>query len=236
MIKIDVTYLAVEKDNAVHERESAFWLSRGASVVKVTSMTKAIKEAMKNKFLYIGINASNINYKPQLPILREATNDPIFISTTTYSMQEQGLAISLGADLFGQISENPHENYDTVMANIHGLEERSKRQLIDSNLFPYANILLVPEHHKVFVDDIEVELTKIEFDLLHFFMENCGHVLSPVQLYDHVWKSEHIESVDDVVRSAIKRLRRKISGHDNSDIHIENVKDVGYRLPEILER
>ena len=179
-------YLAIEKDDDVHERESKFWLSRGVSTVRVTSMTEGIKQAMKTRFLYIGINASNINYKPQLPLLREATNDLIFISTMTYTMQEQGISIALGADLFGQISENPHENYDTVMANIHGLEERLKREKTDSDLFPYSNILLAPGHHKVFIDDVEVAFTKIEFDLLHYLMENCGLVLSSEQIHDHL--------------------------------------------------
>ena len=46
-----------------------------------------------------------------LKLLREVTPDPIFISTTTYTMQEQAIALNNGADLYGQISENPSENY-----------------------------------------------------------------------------------------------------------------------------
>ena len=73
-------------------------------------MTEGIEEAMKNQFLYIGINGDNINFKPQLPLLREATNAPIFIATTGCAMQKQAEAVNPGADLYGQIGENPDDN------------------------------------------------------------------------------------------------------------------------------
>ena len=226
-------YLAIEKDDAIHERESAFWLSRGIASLRVSSMTEGIKEAMKNQFLYIGINGDNINFKPQLPLLRETTNDPIFIATTAYTMQKQAEAVNLGADLYGQIGENPDDNYATVMANIHALHERAKRRKPHAKLIPYGNILVAPKHRQVFVIDKEVELTKIDFDLLCLFMNNRGVIMTPEQIYNRVWKNERAESVDDVVKSAIKRLRKKISGHDteNGSGFIENIRDVGYRLP-----
>jgi len=229
-------YLAIEKDEKIHERESQFWLSRNVSSIRVTSMTDGINEVMDKQFLYIGINAANINYQPQLPILREATNDPIFISTTTYTMQEQGVAISLGADLFGQLSDNPNDNFNTVMANINALNERSKKRKPPVKLLLYGNILMEPAYHQVFVDDTEIELTKIEFDLLRYFIVNRGIVLSFERIYSHVWGNDRAEYVDEAVRSAIKRLRKKIGGQDTDNSIIENVRDVGFKLPVKFER
>jgi len=234
------TYLAIEKDDVVHERESAFWLSRGIDSVRVKSMTEAIEEAMKQPFLYIGINAGNINYKPQLPHLRESTNDPVFIATLNYSPLEQGEAVSLGADLFGQLSDNPAENYSVVMDNINALQERAKRRKSPPKLIPYGNILAALKKREVFVADKEIEMTKIDFDLLWFFLNNRGTVLTPEQIYNRVWKNEKAESIDDVVKSAIKRLRKKLNGHDaesgNGNIFIANVRDVGYKLPVRYEK
>ena len=193
-------------------------------------MTDAIKEAMKKEFLYIGINAANINYKPQLPLLREITNDPIFISTTTYTMQEQSLAVSLGADLFGQISENPNDNYDAVMANIKALQERAKRRKPNTRIIAYKNILISPKHHRVFVNDKEIELTKQDFNLLYYFLSNRGVVLSNEQIYNRVWKNERAESVDHVVKSAMARLRKKIDDKDCKTSFITNIWGVGYKI------
>jgi len=231
-----VSYLAIEKDVAVHERESRFWLSRNVSSVIASSMSEGIEAAMKNRFLYIGINAANINYQPQLPLLRDATNDPIFISTTTYTMQEQGVAVRLGADLFGQISENPEDNYGVVMDNINALRERSARQKPPPNLIPYGNILLSHTHRQVFVDDAEVELSKLEFDMFYFFLNHRGHALSFKQIYHHVWGDAYDESVTASVKSVISRLRKKIDGQDADNSFIESIWGVGYRLPVIYNR
>jgi DNA-binding response OmpR family regulator len=233
---MSIKYLAIEKDEKFHEQESTFWLSRGVDSIRVSSMTEGIKEAMKQPFLYIGINAANINYKPQLPLLREATNDPIFISTTTYTMQEQGEAISLGADLFGQIGENPNDNFATVMANIEGLRERSKRRKSSVKLISYGDILVAPKHRQVFLMDKEVVLTKTDFDLLCFFINNRGLALTPEQLYNCVWKNERADTIEAVVKSAIGRLRKKIDGNENEISFIENVWGVGYRLPSHFEK
>lgn len=229
-------YLAIEKNDTIHERESQFWLSRNVSSVRVTSMCAGIEKAANNQFLYIGINATNINYQPELPILRALTNDPIFISTTTYTMQEQGTAVSLGADLFGQISNDPNDNFDTVMKNINGLHERAKRRKPPVKLLFYGNILIYPAYHQVFVDDAEVELTKIDFDMLRYFITNRGLILSVEQIYSGVWGNERAEYVEEAVKSAIKRLRKKVGGQDAENVFIENVRDVGYRLPAKFER
>jgi two-component system response regulator VanR len=230
---LNLLYLAIEKDDNVHERESKFWLSRNVSSVRVSSMTEGIEAAIKQQFLYIGINADNINYKPQLPHLREATHDPIFIASSTYTMQEQGIAVRLGADLFGEAGETPNDNYDTVMANIDALQERIKRRKPSVKTIPYGNVLIAPKHRQVFVYDKEIELTRIDFDLLYYFMNNRGHVLSSEQIFSRLWKNERAEAVDDIVKSAIKRLRQKLNVQDTDNSFILNVWGQGYKLPVI---
>ena len=46
-------YLSIEKDIAVHERESKFWMSKNILSVHVTSMIEGIEQAANNEFLFI---------------------------------------------------------------------------------------------------------------------------------------------------------------------------------------
>ena len=95
---------------------------------------------------------------------------------------------------------------------------------------------MYPAYHLVFVDDAEVELTKIDYDMLRYFIDNRGYVLSAEQIYGSVWGNERAEYIEEAVRSAIKRLRKKVGGQDSENVLIENVRDVGYRLPAKFER
>jgi len=226
---MDVKYLAIDDDISVHERESAFWLSRNISSIRVSSMSDGIKEVTREKFLYIGINADNITYMSLLRLMRDVTTAPILISTTNYTMQEQCKALSNGADLFGAISENPNDNYDAVMACINRLNERAKQPRPDIEIVTYHDILISPSHHRAFIKDDEIHLTKSEMDVLYYLTASRGQILSHEQLYSKISNNEHSELSSDNIYSTVKRLRKKIKDVSHID-YIKTIRDVGYRL------
>ena len=230
---MSMLYLAVEKDLTIHERESTFWLSHGVASIRVSSMIEAIELSCKMEFLYIGINASNIDYLPSLKLFREVTNDPIFISTDSYTMQEQTKAHRLGADLFGQISDTPSENYEAVMAKIENLAWRINNPKPFVNLVTYKNILLSEPYRLALVNDVEVNLTRIEFDLLYILASNRGRVFTFEQLYHQVWGNEFDKPVVKVIKNVVARLHKKIVDNDNDSEAriIENKWGVGYKCP-----
>ena len=228
---MDIKYLAIERDLTLHERESAFWKSRNISSIHVSAMCEGIKAAAREQFLYIGINANNIkNYMPMLKLLRGVTHAPIFVSTTTFTAQEQAEAVNNGADLFAPIGENPSRNYDSVMACINRLNERAKQPKPDVELVTYKDILIVPSHHRAFIMDEEMRLTKNEMDILYHLTVNRGKILSHEQLYERLTNTHenHQLSVDNIY-TTVKRLRKKIREVSQTD-YIETVRDVGYRL------
>ena len=225
---MNATYLAIENDISIHERESQFWKSCGVTSIRVTSMSEGITLAAKEQFLYIGINADNIHYKSSLRLLREVTNAPIFMATSNYTQQEHTAVTRLGADLYGLLSESPEDNYDAVMAHIEHLNYRAKIQKPNIKLTAYRNILLSEAHRLVLVNDKKIGLTKIDFAILHLLMENRGRVLSPVQIYRNVWINKSESSAEDAVKSAIKRIRKKLSVYDVDKSIIKNVRGLGY--------
>ena len=221
------TYLAIENDTALHKRESKFWLSKNIGSLRVSTMNEGIAQAIKRQFYYIGINASNVNYQPKLVHLREVTNAPILIATSTYTMQEQGKALSLGADLFGQISDNPNDNYNSVVAQVNRINERAKKPKPVTEIMISGEILMSRTRRQVYFGDEEVEMTRMDFDLLFFLMSNRGHVFSAEQLYHYLWDGDKSEAMTASVKAAITRIRKKLP---NPDL-IENVWGQGYRFP-----
>ena len=226
---MSLKYLAIDKDEKLHEKESEFWLSRNIPSIRVSSMSEGIEKAMTNNFLFIVINASNINYTPTLKILRNATNDPILIATNSYNMQEHGIARGLGADFFGEMSDNTEDNYKSVMATISSLSERINKSKPLLEIMSHGDLLLVKDYHKAFVKDIEIFLTKIEMKIFYLLMANHGCTLEHEQICKKIYDSEYTETSHSNLYSLIRRLRGKL--WDVSSInYIETVKDIGYRL------
>ena len=140
-------------------------------------MGRGIELAAKNDYYYIGINADNIDYLPSLGILREvAYSTPIFISTTLYSDERQAEALEHGADLFAPISKNPETNFRAITAKIDRMYDFAKKRKEPIELEYSHGILISKSHHKVFIDDKEIKLTRNDFDLLYYLMCNQGGI------------------------------------------------------------
>jgi DNA-binding response OmpR family regulator len=224
-----IKYLAIDKDKNVHEREMHQWKNLGVSPVRVDNMNEGIEKALENQFLYIAINADNVDYLPKLKILSDVTQAPILIGTSRFTSQDQITAINNGADFMGQFSD-AKDNVAAATAVINRTSERVGESKKPVNVKFHGNILLAPEYHSVFINENNISLTKMEFDILQCLISNRGRVLSEEQIYNYIWRDDYEESISDIIKSAIKRLRQKIDVERQSGSYIENVRGVGYRI------
>lgn len=92
----------------------------------------------------------------------------------------------------------------------------------------YRDLMLDLEAHRLQVNGKEVELTKLEFDLLCTLIENKSSVLSREFLLEHVWKSDDFFQ-DKTVNVAINRLKAKIDPTKEKE-YIKSIWGVGYTL------
>ncbi|AOO66116.1 response regulator transcription factor [Sulfurospirillum halorespirans] len=96
------------------------------------------------------------------------------------------------------------------------------------NTLSYRDLILDLEAHRLSVNDKDVELTKLEFDLLKTMIENKNAVLSREFLLEHVWKNDEFFQ-DKTVNVAINRLKQKIDPTKEKE-YIKSIWGVGYIL------
>jgi DNA-binding response OmpR family regulator len=92
----------------------------------------------------------------------------------------------------------------------------------------YKDILLDIKPRKVYVAKEEIDLTKLEFDLLKTLIENRNNVLNREFLLTHVWKDETYFQ-DKTVNVAVNRLKKKIDPTGEKE-YIKSVWGVGYTV------
>jgi DNA-binding response OmpR family regulator len=125
------------------------------------------------------------------------------------------------------------DDYLTKPYNIKELLLRIKAILArtipkQNSTLSYRDLVLDLEAHTLHVNAQEVELTKLEFDLLRTLIENKSSVLSREFLLEHVWKSDDFFQ-DKTVNVAINRLKAKIDPTKEKE-YIKSVWGVGYSL------
>lgn len=86
--------------------------------------------------------------------------------------------------------------------------------------------ILDVDARELVIDGVRVELTKLEFDLLRYLIENEGKAVSRDNLLDDVWGQTY-HGGSNVVDVAVRSLRQKIGTRPE---RIETVRGVGYRF------
>ncbi|WP_200763766.1 response regulator transcription factor [Nitrosophilus alvini] len=118
-------------------------------------------------------------------------------------------------------------NVNELILRIKALLKRANPQKY-SEVIQYRDLKLFPKSRKVFVEEREVDLTKLEFDLLFEFIKNRNIVLNREYLLEKVWGKDEVFQ-DKTVNVAIKRLKEKIDPQKTKN-YIESVRGVGYKL------
>ncbi len=98
----------------------------------------------------------------------------------------------------------------------------------NEGILSYRDMTLNLAARTVMIEDTPVELTKLEFDLLHALIINENVVLERDYLLEHVWGSDEVYQ-DRTVNVAINRLKEKIDPNKTKE-YIKTVRGVGYTL------
>lgn len=114
-----------------------------------------------------------------------------------------------------------------LILRVKALLRRTKK-LSSQGALLYRDIALNLASRTVMIDKREVELTKLEFDLLHALIVNQNVVLDRDFLLENVWGGDEVYQ-DRTVNVAINRLKEKIDPDKNKE-YIKTVRGVGYTL------
>lgn len=119
-----------------------------------------------------------------------------------------------------------------VVARVNTVLRRSARQGANPPLDPVlevAGLVIDPRTRDVVLDGRPVELTALEFDLLHALASDAGRVFSRVQLLERVWGYDFYGD-ERVVDVHIRRIRAALGDDATNPRLIGTVRGVGYRL------
>lgn len=156
--------------------------------------------------------------------IRARGETPVLMISALEETTDKVLGLELGAD-----------DYLTKPFDVRELNSRIKAILRRSSGEPRGTVISANEiaidrdRRACRVNDQEVELTTMEFELLQFLVLNVGLVISRQTLIDKVWKQA--PSGERTVDSHVKSLRKKL-GQAGARESIETVRGIGYRLRE----
>ncbi len=143
---------------------------------------------------------------------------PVVILTARGSWQEKVEGLNAGADDF---VVKP-VRFEELLARLHAVMRR--REGPAEIWIEHKGLRLDPVARAAELDGQPLDLTRMEFRLLHLFLRHPGQVLSQAQILDHLYDLE-AERQWNAIEVLISRLRRKIGGE-----RIATLRGLGYRF------
>ena len=152
------------------------------------------------------------------------TNTPILMLTARSEEADRVVGLELGADDYVTKPFSMRE----LIARVRALLRRQD-PVPQRNALLHGDIHIDPSAHAVSVSGRHVELSALEFRLLHYLAAHPGMVFSRDHLLDRVWGNDRSvtpRSVDVYIR----RVREKIEPAPQSPVYVQTVHGVGYRF------
>ena len=160
--------------------------------------------------------------------LRKESQMPVIMLTARDTVVDKVSGLDMGADDY---ITKPFA-IEELLARIRAALRKRPAQAAEPprSLLTAGPLSMDTDRHEVTVDGENVELTRREFDLLRYLLENKEKVITRESLLDHVWGFDFVGETN-AVDVYIRFLRSKIDEHFGIKL-IHTVRGVGYVIRE----
>jgi len=152
-------------------------------------------------------------------IRKTNTMTPVIFTSARDQDIDKILGLELGSDDY---ITKPYSSKELVL-RVNNLIKRVYKDN-EENIIKYENYVIDTNKRIVSLNDKEINLTTLEYDLLNYFITNINKNISREEILNSVWGNDYFGS-DRVVDDLIRRLRKKMP-----DLKLKAVYGYGYRL------
>jgi DNA-binding response OmpR family regulator len=166
--------------------------------------------------------------------LRKTSGVPIIMLTALGEETDRVVGLELGADDYVTKPFSVRELLARIKAVLRRTQDSDPENTPAGRLAGPSGLVLDPEARTLTVDNVPLELTRLEFDLLWRLLSNAGRVLTRERLLEQVWGYDYVGDTR-AVDSAVKRLRAKLRRASLQADQIESVRGIGYKIKKAPE-
>ena len=158
--------------------------------------------------------------------LRRESQIPVIMLTARDTVVDKVSGLDSGADDY---ITKPFA-IEELLARIRACLRKRSVSAAPANTLTVGRLVMDTDRHAVTVQGTAVELTRREFDLLRYLLENKERVISRESLLDHVWGFDYVGETN-AVDVYIRFLRAKLE-EPFGEKFIHTVRGVGYVIRE----
>jgi two-component system alkaline phosphatase synthesis response regulator PhoP len=224
--------LVIDDEPSIINLVAAYLKPEGYDVYTATDGNAGLKAArtFKPNLIILDLMLPGMDGIELLSRLRRESDVYVIMLTARTDETDKIVGLSVGADDYVTKPFSPRELVARVKAALRRIKTETGASVREArSVLSFKHVRIDVGAHTVSVDDIPIELTSIEFDLLHALAENRGRVLSREQLLEKIWGAEYFGEMR-VVDVHLGHVRQKLG----NEALIATVRGVGYRFEDEL--
>lgn len=190
-------------------------------------LTKALEQDFD--LLILDVMLPSLNGMEVLRRIRQSSDLPVIMLTAKDDVMDKVMGLDLGAQDY---MTKPFA-IEELLARIRVLFKLkiTPTSTTQSEVLSCGKISICPEKYEVSYDGIPIALTKKEFELLCYLIQNKNLVVTREQILDKVWGYDYIGDTN-VVDVYIRYLRNKID-QKFEDKLIHTIRGMGYQIKDV---
>lgn len=215
------TVVLVEDEKDLNSLIRAYLEKAGYKVISYLNGEDAIANTSVEAHLWILdiMLGDNISGYDIIKKIREVNEEiPVIFTSARDQDLDKIIGLELGSDDYVTKPYSPKELVLRVNNIIKRVYSKNLQKLV------YDKYTIDLDKRLVYVDDKELNLTTLEFDLLYMFITNKNKSFSRDDIINIIWGNDYF-GTDRVVDDLVRRLRKKMP-----DININTIYGYGYRL------
>jgi two-component system response regulator CpxR len=229
MSKMD-RILVIDDDVELCALVSEYLEPEGFQIEAVYDGNRGLERALsgEHRLVVLDVMLPGMNGFDVLRKIRNTSKIPVLLLTARGEDVDRIVGLEIGADDYLPKPFNPRE----LVARIRAVLRRSQAGEKAAgapipDVLRVGDIELDPATRTVRHHGQPVELTSVEFNLLHVLLREAGRVVSREQLVDEVL-SRKFSPFDRSIDMHVSKVRKKLGDADNGADHIKTVRGVGY--------
>ena len=218
--------LIVEDDEKLRNELEIFLSHQGYQAKCLKKFDNTIHDILEinQNLILLDINLPNVNGEYICKEIRKQSDMGIIIVTSRDNELDELVSINYGADHYITKPFNIH----ILLAKVNSLLRRTNSNSEPKNKIDAKDFILNISNSTIIKDDKIIDLTKNEYKILKYLIENREKIVSREDIMDVLWENDCF--VDDNTLSVnITRLRSKLEELGLKDI-IETKRGQGYML------
>lgn len=230
----DINILVVDDENEIADLVEIYLVSDGYKVFKAGDAMEGLQIINDEDIhlVLLDIMMPGMDGITMCRKIREISNIPIIMLSAKGSDLDKIMGLGTGADDYVTKPFNPLELTARVKSQLRRytqLNPNNNSVEKDPSEIVIRGLSINKDNHKVLIDDEEIKLTPIEFDILYLLASNPGKVFSTDEIFEKVW-NEKVYEANNTVMVHIRRLRGKMKEDTRQDKIISTVWGVGYKI------